>query len=440
MTLTDLPLEQPRTNLPRQGVELVWPYDITSHGFTAYVVEPLDYQPAGHAALFLEIITAALAPMGVGGQVVAARRGLKSFDLMTFPEAFITPETLISALDAIKTLNRAPLYHVGLRARYDDGHLFTVAEAIALVGELKTLLEPAVDDLDPLENWLGTRDSDERYNLACVFTLDVHERLRLCVHPKNTPSPDEVRSLPADTVTATEFLSVVTLKPANVGFRNIHLQPVICSDLLDLRTTTGSPGPLVTLSDPEGRLVDPPDSIDIVSAVTCTRQTPGLEDGGGGRGLSWHWLFRSTFEASLNGTSLRRHLNALFVLANFRRGPPHPSDGRRPDQGLSGCFAPTPPYRPEADGTVAWSFGRVGQEDRSWTLAPGPDFQDDGQLLTIAPTLSETPATAQLMRFSLTNLIRYQGGNGRSGPSAIEVLQWSPLSRDNVTLEEIANG
>lgn len=427
-----------RSNLPRQGVELRWPYDITQHGLTAYVVEPFRYEPAAHGEIFQEIITAALTPGARGGRQVPARRGLKTFDLMTFPEAFVTPETLLETLEVVRGLAAAPLFHVGLRAAYDGGHLFSVAETVGLVQALKKLLNPGVVDLDPLELWLDSRDTEERYNLACVFTVDADQHLRLCLHPKNTPSPVEIGSLPEDTVTATEFLSVVTLAPTDVKFRKVHLQPVICSDLLDLRTSTGSGGPLAAMANPAGKLDDPPDVIDIVSAVTCTRQANASIGERAASELSWHSLFRSTFEASLNGTIFSRHLGSVFVLSNFRFGPEGP-DGRLVDQGLSGCFAPTRPYRPAAPGSQVWSYGRIGQEDRIWELDPPHGFTADAQLVTLNPTAGDSSAAARLMRFSIPLLMRFQGAGGVAGPSAVEVLDWTPHTAEDETLEEISN-
>lgn len=68
-----------------------------------------------------------------------------------------------------------------------------------------------------------------------------------------------------------QFAAVVVLIPKDKQYRKVYIQPVICSDLVGLRTSLSGPGPIAVITLEAERLgKDPPDQIDIVSAVTCT--------------------------------------------------------------------------------------------------------------------------------------------------------------------------
>lgn len=189
-------IEQLRNEAPVRGGQLLWPFEIRTNGIRTVVIEPCVYAPALHGSLFKELVGAAFAPVARGGNPSPDRAGLPNFDLMSFPEAFIDGETLLQTLQFVKGQTTASIFHVGLRSGLGKHHLFSVAEIVALAKALRALQAEGLTDLDDFEAWLAGVENEGHYNLACMFAIDADKHLRICLHPKNTPSPFEQRFCP----------------------------------------------------------------------------------------------------------------------------------------------------------------------------------------------------------------------------------------------------
>lgn len=445
MTVPDPPSPRPIPNKRVQGTHLHWPMDLTSHGVTCYVVEPVRYEPSEHAGLFGELIAATSAPEGRGGAIEDARRGLRRFDLMTFPEAFLVCDDLFVTLEHVAAQATFPMMHVGLRGS-EESHLIDVEAMRGLVDKVTRLQnegrEPddRIGDLDDIGAWLSERPSTDLFNFACLFTIDAGGCLRVCLHPKNIPSPQETSPLPDAVVTGTDFLTAVSLHPENTEFGTVCLQPLICSDVLDLRTPLGGPGPIEAVTREAGRLGrHPPDHIDIVSVVTCTPLDVDAGKAELGPRLQWKRAFRRAFVAASSRAGFSRHDSALFVLSNFRYGPEQTAGERtpnRPHHGLSGCCMPIPPHRDRPEGADVWAWGldrTVG--DEIWKRFEGVDesFEPKVQLMGISPDELSPGERARLFHFNMPVLPRYQGGKQNAGPTAVSITTWPVASRASET-------
>lgn len=434
-------------NQPVLGDELRWPMDFRAQGFRCYVVEPLLYEPSAHARLFTEVLQASLAPVDRGMNRAPERQALQGFDLMTFPEAFLHKDDLVSALRFVQGHSRSGLYHVGLRATTDERHLFTVEELKALVQAIRGLdtdftpsLAPTTD-LDRFELWLDGQEADGFYNVGCLFMVDALGRLRVCLHPKNIPSPLELDALPEATVTGADFVVIVVLVPEDKAYRKIHLQPLICSDALDLTTTRGGPGPMAVVTSRAGRISeDPPEHIDVVSIVTCTPLVEHRESALLPSDLWWHPLFRAAFTGSISRTELARHDRAIFVMSNFRYGPrPASSTLQRPEQGLSGGFIPAP-FKASAHLTRTFGWGRHQTKgDDVWermdTVAK--PFHTSAQLVAIHPDRQDRDEMASLMYLAIPVLPRFQPRATPMGPTSVLVTRWRAQADVAEDIEEL---
>lgn len=441
MTTLNTQTSLPISNSPVRGVHLQWPVDFGSQGLTFYVVEPVDYAPGSHATLFGQLVSASLAPPGRGGGTEDARGGLIRFDLMTFPEAFLSAEDFLTTLDYLSQQQASPIFHVGLRATNDD-HLFTVAQLRALIEAVRARQGPNSADLQALSDWTAGQLSTEFFNVAALFLVDAEGDLRVCLHPKNVPSPIEAGVLPGDTVTGADFLCAVTLKPQNPLYRRVVVQPLICSDLLDLRTPRGGPGPMEALCTEADRLgSDAPDHIDVISVVTCTPQDDLRRSTDMPVDLMWKPKFLKAFSDAYTRAQFNRHDAAVFVMSNFRRGP-EKSDGSRPDHGLAGCCVPVPPAPISPAESLVWGHGRHGASGQDlWERMDrrSETFQPLRLLLAIAPSMPVTPVVARLMRFTMPILPRFQPRQTPSGPTDVLVSNWPTSSGSLIPTSEVRN-
>lgn len=351
----------PGDNQPPLGVHHIWPMRRTQRAFRCAVVETHKYDPAGHAQLFSKVVGQILTP-SVTDLEAPAPDLPEALDLVTWPEAFLPHDTLVATLTQLAEVTDFPCFHVGLRPDHkDETHLFTNEALRGLVEELSALGAMVASDLAHFSRWLETAKRG-KFGVACLFFVDARGDLRVCLHPKNTASPMEIKALPNDNVTEADFTSIVSL----ISFDDatlfpVHIQPVICSDYLDLNRQVHRPGPLAILSSAPGRIgSSAPDHIDIVSVPTCT---PHKEQAAGGLPprLNWHGDFRSTMTDMPRVGRFARHRHAVTVLANARRVYGKPA-------GLSGCFVPLPlPSGAEfPEFNLVWSWGRQHKRDNEW--------------------------------------------------------------------------
>lgn len=324
-----------------EGQHLVWTIDRSSRAFAVKVVEPATYEPEHHGDLFMKVISELIlpTPVALDAHEVSRqtyRESAERFDLTTFPEAFVDPKTLLVALRSAAKLADVGCIHVGLRSSAaKKKHLFSVADIRELVNELLTIPKLVAEDLTPFIDWLS-RQSEGMFNVGCLFAVDT-SGLRVCLHPKMVRSQFEAHVLAEHHMAEANLVSLVTLRPTDLALMSVVLQPIICSDALDLPTDRPGGGPMKRLNREGGGLSMPPDHVDLVSVSTCTPQPQG----GGVRGIGlyrqWHEQFQKSFIDIAQGADFARHHQAVMVLSNFREIASNAGGG------LSGVFVPAPP-------------------------------------------------------------------------------------------------
>jgi hypothetical protein len=122
-------------------------------------------------------------------------------------------------------------------------HLFSVPQIEELVTSLKSVPRSVAEDLEAFESWLAVQDPSHRFNLGCLFAIDREHRLRICLHPKMVRSNLEHSAIPDEHMDQGNLVTLVTLLPSDRTMLSQTIQPLICSDALDLRTDGKTPPP-----------------------------------------------------------------------------------------------------------------------------------------------------------------------------------------------------
>jgi hypothetical protein len=318
------------------GNYLNWVVDRPDRTFRVFVIEPDYYEPKMHATIFDAALSALVEwPTQLFDSFTKPQQtiGPEHFDLATFPEAFLPAERLLGVLSEATQLPSLGCVHVGLRP-CEERHLFQVDELQKFVKAIIGVPGVESEDLSEFSNWLSLQNLAHNFNIGCLFTVDTERKLRVCLHPKLVRSKWEVSTLVENHMTEANLLTLVTLHPADKLLKTVTIQPLLCSDALDLATDRGECGPLQGVNSEAATLSEnPPDHIDIVSIATCTPQKEIRSEKGESH-LVWHQEFRSSFVRAASSDALARHHYATFVLANFRT-----LEHNKP-AGLSGAFLP----------------------------------------------------------------------------------------------------
>lgn len=347
---------------------LQWPVERSTRNFRVYVVEPREYSPKTHTEIFNAALNSLVIPESSRVDPYFTELTIKAaehFDLITFPEAFLLKDDLLSILAWITELERLGCVHVGLRLS-NEQHLFKVGEIRDLVDSLLRIPKIDKTDLTMFSEWLAMQSDSCQFNIGCLFTIDAKQSVRICLHPKLVRSQYETSPLHENHMTEADLLTIVTLQPEDKIFLTITLQPLICSDVLFLGSDRPNSMPLHAINACADCFdKTPPDHIDIVSVTTCTPQ-PEKE---GGIQRRWHQQFRNSFVRAASDPELTRHHFSTFVLSNFGMLP------KDIPGGLSGAFTPTPLRNNNFPKYLKiWAWGRPKEEpesDNSW-------FQLDG--------------------------------------------------------------
>lgn len=395
-----------------KGVWLRWPKDRKNRQFTAYVVEPRAYNKKRHRAIFV----AALDRLLNVGQVALSDTGGWSdesqpikFDLLTFPEAFLTRSELVDFLRKIGGNSAIGCVHVGLAGDNSSNHLFSASQLVELVEELKKLPGVCAEDLVAFSSWISLPERTGRYNVACLFTVDNKGETRVCLHPKVIRSKFEVSGLSEKHMEEADFLSLVTLQQEENKLLSVTIQPLICSD--GLQATTDKPGmrPMEALTSHPTAFSDGlPDHVDIVSLALCTPQEDEF-DTGGGSGASgervWHQLFRKTFQDAPSDDRFMRHHFSTFIMANFTDIPL--ANGTK-GGGLSGSFIPVPPSSNEYPDYVGSQFwARAGNsKEYGWRRMSAEMLGCLGYIATLRSRFAEKVELASMFGFTIQRLPR----------------------------------
>jgi hypothetical protein len=393
------------------GNALDWPILRRNRSFRVFVVEPADYASDSHDRVFNAAITSLVSPRTqlVGPHGPPSRsEGPDHFDLITFPEAFLSTTGLLTALASLSASPSLGCVHVGLKAdEPPESHLFAVRDVGNLVRSISELQGVVAADLRKFSLWLDEQPADRRFNLGCLFTLDAERRLRVCLHPKIVRSKYEAHALHEGNMWEANLLSIVTLRPTDKSYLSITLQPLLCSDALNLDTDTHRAWPLIGVNEQADCFGDAaPDHVDIVSVPTCTPQQnrPARVDGRIAR--SWHEAYLDTFTRGPN--ELPRHFGSVFVMSNFQTLPGG-SSSELLRGGLSGVFMPVPPGSRPPPFVTVFSYGRLGNSAvNDWFVADDAsgDASPRGFLATLDSEKIEGTGVAFMLGFTIDKLIR----------------------------------
>lgn len=390
---------------PFAGAHLRWPFRRHQRPFVVRVVEPARYEPGIHGEVFNAAVTAMMTRSRRTLDTYSGGAGLtdaRLFDLITFPEAFIDCATLLSALRVFKRCGPSGCVHVGLRPTADNkgSHLFTVSELNSLADALLESFPMAESDLAAFTTWLADQSPEHNFNVGCLFLNDANGATRICLHPKLVRSKYELSPSREAQMREANLLSLVTLIPERKELGTVTVQPLICSDALNLQTDAALEPPMEAVSKYAGCLGDfPPDHIDLVSVATCTPQTVRpLASGTEVR--TWHERYCESFIAAARLPAYSRHHFAAIVLANFQEIEGHAA-------GLSGIFLPVP--------TKELSFGRGTRLDvwgkpkddtvNRWSRAEEDltSWRSRGFIASIEPA---STFAASILEFTINRLVR----------------------------------
>jgi len=394
-----------------EGVHLRWRVLRTARFFKVGVVEPMVYDPASHEELFYSIVTAIVSPAQDRQEKLHVRnRTLAStpFDLITFPEAFVPADALIEAIKSLRTTSPTNCFHVGLRpSSAEERHLFTVEELQQLLQKLDPLADEH-EDYSAFRAWLERQPDDDVFNVGALFAVDADGRMRVCLHPKIVRARVEVSPFNEGHMAEADLLTLVTLIPSDPQLLTVTIQPLVCSDVLDIQTDRpeGTPLKAVTVFA-DCFKSGPPDHIDIISVATCTPQRRSISNDESEFG-EWPEQFRRAFENAANGGEYPRHHFSAFVLANFRT-----LDKKKGTLGgLSGVFLPVPPGEKAFHRDVIVSaFGRPKNDNGSnnWSR-PDDDAQKNwscrGFIAGLDPFADPPESPVRMLSFHIHRLPR----------------------------------
>jgi hypothetical protein len=397
---------------------LQWPVERSSSTFRIYVVEPREYKPQEHGEIFNAALTSLISAPSVPVDPFTKdiiNVAAEHFDLVTFPEAFLPQEDLLSVLRQVSELaeiSSLGCVHVGLRpSPGTDQHLFTADELRNFVKSLLYIPRICKGDLEPFASWLQSQPDDCQFNVGCLFTIDAHQSLRICLHPKLVRSRFEASPLHDKHMTEADLLTLVTLQPENKALLSITLQPLICSDALSLDTDRPNNRPLEAVNtdaDCFGKM--PPDHIDIISIATCT---PQREQGGSdNRHRRWHQQFRNSFVNAASNPAMARHYFSTFVFSNFGALPEYTEGG------LSGAFMPIQlpfPYSEFPKFLTIHAWGRPKEPpgaDNTWYQPYDSNhnkrgWSSLGYVAAIDPFKKDSHAFAHMLGFTIARLLRH---------------------------------
>lgn len=361
---------------PFKGIHLKWPIERSVLPFAVRVVEPRRFEPLEHTRVLNAVVESLIRPHALPVDRfddVAAPPAKRRYDLVTFPEAFASVDAILDVARALESQGPSGCLHVGLRPNATlPSHLFGVTAMKSLVEELHKLVDSNLGDLAGFTEWLDRQNPDQVFNLGCVIAVDAKSKLRVCLHPKLVRSKFEVDRLPELHMTEANLLTLITLVPTNALFGTVTMQPLICSDALDIGTDSRLPAPIPAVSQHADCIPDPPNHVDVVSIATCSPQPHGQSRDGSAYRV-WHSQFLDCFTAAANSPDRARHHFATFVLANYT------DISSKMGGGLSGAFLPVPPGFTSSDPAVSVScWGRhktVPKPHNGWS-------EPDDQALT----------------------------------------------------------
>ena len=407
---------------PFEGVHLKWPVERTVLPFAVRVVEPRRFEPLGHTRILNAVVESLVRSTALPVDRfddVDAPPAKRRYDLVTFPEAFASADAILDVARALEGQGPSGCLHVGLRPdAASPSHLFGVPAMRSLTDELQKLVDPDLGDLAGFTEWLDRQNPVRAFNLGCVIAVDARSKLRVCLHPKLVRSKFEVDRLPERHMAEANLLTLITLEPTNALFGTVTVQPLICSDALDIGTDGRLPAPIPAVTQHADCIPDPPNHVDVVSIATCTPQPSGKSRDGSAYRV-WHSHFLESFAAAAQNPDRARHHFAAFVLANYT------DISSKMGGGLSGAFLPVPPGFTSTDPVVSVScWGRHKTEPKPHNGWSEPDDQaltewsSRGFVAGLDPFAPEAEHNARVLAFDVHRLPR-ETSLWRSEPSLV---------------------
>ncbi len=278
------------------------------------MVEPTRAKPEEHEKIFSAAITCLLGQPNyvTGGSYVEPTRA-EAWDLVVFPEAFLTENSFLKTLEDMNGSTAQGYIHVGLRPGSEiEPHLFSRDASVDMCKKIKLLNGVKGEDLKAFEEWLAQVPTNAKLNIACLFGIDASGSVRVCLHPKMVKAAVEIGITADADLHEGNLLTFVTLCPTDKRFSTLSIQPLICSDAVDLNTAVIDRKPILGMTAGANIFSHPPDHIDIVSVVVCTPQPEhGKEPGTS----LWYRGFRDMFrEPSEKDTCLPRDHALVYYL------------------------------------------------------------------------------------------------------------------------------
>lgn len=419
-----------------------WTVERTDKDYRVVVVEPPFIEPAVHAAIFNAAITTLLATKNSPISNLKTNMPIfERFDLVTFPEAFLPAADFIAALNMLARLDRLGCVHVGLRPDHNDGHLFSNGSIKKLLADLQSIPSVEPEDLTGMMSWIDRQDVDKHFNLACLFTIDVRAKIRICLHPKMVRSKVESGALLDHDMAQGDMISLVRLVPSDPNLLTITIQPLICSDALQLDSDRPGHLPIDAVNgkgDCFNRSI--PDYVDVVTVATCTPQVE-LRDSKPRQDRMWHQHFRETFVRAAGNASFQRHAHAAFVLANFWSLGSSKDIKDNQKGGLSGVFLPMKVHEGiNLDFLEVSTYGKGENEfDNGWSMPSNkiePKRSVRGYIAQLSPHGMEGPRV-RMLRMTVNRLPRHAPPWGATiGPREVRLLHTETSGVEQLKFEE----
>lgn len=421
--------QRPRSPNPI-GALYEWPIARELRLFRGVVVEIGRYDPPNHARWFQDAIQALLSPgqIPVAGLELTRSRRAPEFDLATFPEAFLPIAELHSTLESFRRSSARGIVHVGLR-RNDAAHLISTTEFRGLVSDLSRSQLLCQSDSRVVEQWLGEQEDVAQFNVGCVFGVDASGALRICLHPKLVRSKYEVSVSWEKHMTEAGLFSLIALIPEDERLLPIYLQPLLCSDALNIEMDRPSQHPLTAITSGRVRFHRRVEHIDIVSVSSCTPASAATFPNGSLKD-QWHEDFRESARRMGEDPDTLRHHGAILMQSNYR------SIEDIPNAGISGVFLPCDLKIPFTDSELRQAvYGSVRREANRWfadaevrnlMMNWGTEMRSRGHIVA----LSNSQAIASVLRFTVNHLPR--DARGWRTESALRNLGVFDLGGDGV--------
>ena len=373
-----------------RGAHYSWPFDRQTRPFVVRIVEPRQYGPSNHNDLFYAVMENLLQLTGEElDSFSPADANRDRWDLVTFPEAFVTSEALLTVCDVLGQYGPSGCIHVGLRPDDTEPHLFNVRQLSKLITDLTDGSAKRVEDLRPFKGWLDAQEKEKHFNVGCLFMVDADGDTRICLHPKLVRSQQEASALAESHLAEADLLTLVTLFPTDPRYLTVTIQPLLCSDALDLPTDRPYGGPLTALARHADCFDEAiPDHVDIVSVAVCTPQKTLSSSTSAALHRDWHEKFRNMFLAVAENSDYSRHHFSVVMLANFQEIGSSPA-------GLSGLFLPVAPrWESLPQGFEVTCWGRLKSAhsgNNRWSLPDDKalvDWENRGSITCLTPSRS----------------------------------------------------